>query len=124
MEVEMPWLSPMDRQKGHLRKPSGSPDGPVIERRAARRYNMALPLRYILQTAAGQVYIGKGVTRNISSRGLLFRPEEGVIPAGFMRISPSPGRYCAAASLWSCALREKPCVPTKPVSQFRLYGTN
>lgn len=106
MEVEMPWLSPMDRQKGHLRKPSGSPDGPVIERRAARRYNMALPLRYILQTAAGQVYIGKGVTRNISSRGLLFRPEEGVIPAGFMHIAVAWPVLCSGKSMELCLAGE------------------
>lgn len=86
MEVEMPWLSLMDRKKP-FRKPSGSPGVFVIERRAARRFNLALPLRYILQTAAGHVYIGKGVTRNISSRGLLFRPEEGVILVGFMHIA-------------------------------------
>jgi hypothetical protein len=79
----------MDRQKGAFAKSSGAPSVPAIERRTARRYNMALRLHYTLQTAAGDVYIGQGVTLNISSGGVLFRPEEGAIPAGFMHIAIS-----------------------------------
>src|SRR5215469_2930188 len=62
------------------------PDNHTIERRANRRYPVALGLQYKLIVKGRIQRIGFGRTINISSRGVLFESEEAMPTRGRMEL--------------------------------------